>query len=150
MITMAAEVTIDRPAEQVFDYLADLGNLATRQGNVVQATVTTPGPVRVGTEYTQTMRMGPSTVDGRCRITAFEPGRLLCFVLESRMLSCAAQLRLERADGGTRLSSTGTGQLHGPWRLLTPMVQRQVARESEREVARIKADVEGADRVRAQ
>lgn len=142
MITMAAEVTIHRPAEQVFEYLADLANLSQWQGNVVRATVTTPGPVGVGTEYTQTMRMGPATVEGRCRITGFEPGRALEFVLESRMLNCAGQLRVDPVPDGTRLTSTGTGHLRGPWRVLMPMVQAQVKRESVQEVARIKAEVE--------
>jgi uncharacterized protein YndB with AHSA1/START domain len=142
MIKMAAEVTIHRTAEQVFEYLAALANLTKWQGNVVRATVTTPGPVRVGTEYTQTMRMGPATVEGKCRITGFEPGRALGFTLESRMLNCAGELRLDPVPDGTRLTSTGTGHLRGPWRVLTSMVQAQVKRESVQEVARIKADVE--------
>jgi len=146
MITMAAEITIHRPPEQVFEYLADLANLSEWQGNVVRATVTTPGPVRVGTEYTQFMRMGPATVEGRCRITGYEPGRALAFTLESRMLNCAGQLRLDPVAGGTRLTSTGTGHLRGPWRVLTPVVQAQVKRDSAHEVARIKAEVEAAGR----
>ena len=39
------------------------------------------------------------------------------------------------------------GSLRGPWRVLTPMVQAQVERESNPEVARIEADVEAAGRV---
>lgn len=147
MIEMDAEVTVRRPADQVFAYLADLANLPEWQGNVLRATVTTPGPVRVGTEYTQTMRMGPTTVEGTCRITRFEPGRALGFTLESSMLSCAGELGLEPVPGGTRLTSTGTGHLHGLLRVLQPMVQAQVRRESRAEVARIKDAVEAAGRV---
>jgi len=147
MIKMAAEATIHRPADEVFAYLADLTHLSEWQANVLQATVTTPGPVRVGTEYTQTMRMGPATVDGRCRITGFEPGRALAFALASKVLDCVGELRLEPVPDGTRLTSTGTGRLHGPWRVLTPMVQAQVKRESQQEVDRIKAEVEAAGRV---
>jgi uncharacterized protein YndB with AHSA1/START domain len=150
MIKMAAETTVHRPAEEVFAYLTDLTNLPNWQANVVRASVTTPGPVRAGTEYTQTMRMGPATVEGSCRIIRFEPGRALGFNLESRTLSCAGELCLEPVPGGTRLTSTGTGHLHGPLRLLQPMVQAQVTRESRAEVARIKAAVEAAERVDGQ
>ena len=50
MITLAAEATIHRPADEVFAYLADLTPLSEWQANVLQARGTTPGPVRVGTE----------------------------------------------------------------------------------------------------
>jgi len=109
---------------------------------VLRAQVTTPGPIRVGTEYVQTLKMGPTTIEGRCRITQLDPGHVFGFNLASKVLSCTGELRLDPIPGGTRLTSTGSGQLHGVWRVMTPVFQAQVKREAQVEVKRIKTAVE--------
>lgn len=142
MITLAAAVMIDRSADEVFGFLANLDNLTVWQDNVIDVQVTTPGPIRVGTEYVQTLKMGPTTIEGRCRITQLDPGQLFGFNLASKVLDCTGELRLDPVPGGTRLTSTGSGQLHGVWRVMTPVFQAQVKREAQVEVNRIKTAVE--------
>ncbi|HEY8202444.1 MAG TPA: SRPBCC family protein [Actinomycetota bacterium] len=54
MGTFENTVTIERPAEDVFAFLADFENVPTWNYAVAETTKTSPGPVGVGTIYRQT------------------------------------------------------------------------------------------------
>ena len=69
-------VTIDRPTEEVFAFLADFENVP-RWNYAIDATrKATPGPVAVGTTYRQT-RSIPSRSEEGFEVTAFEMDKRL-------------------------------------------------------------------------
>jgi uncharacterized protein YndB with AHSA1/START domain len=59
MASFENTVTISRPVEDVFAFLADFENVPTWNYAIVETTKVSPGPVRVGTTYRQT-RSAPS------------------------------------------------------------------------------------------
>jgi hypothetical protein len=54
METFANTVTIDRPAKEVFEFLADFENVPRWNYAIDRTRKTSPGPVTVGTTYRQT------------------------------------------------------------------------------------------------
>jgi uncharacterized protein YndB with AHSA1/START domain len=72
MGTFENTVTIERPAEDVFAFLADFENLPTWNYAIEETTKTSPGPVGVGTIYRQT-RSTPRTSEEGFEVTGFEP-----------------------------------------------------------------------------
>lgn len=74
------EITIDRPAAEVYDFLADgLNNTAWRSG-VKDIELASGDAGQLGAVYSQTLT-GPRgrPIQGDYRITVAEPGRLLAF-----------------------------------------------------------------------
>ena len=76
METFANTVTIDRPAKEVFAFLADFENVPRWNYAIDKTWKTSPGPVAVGTTYRQT-RSIPSRSEEGFEVTAFELGKRL-------------------------------------------------------------------------
>ena len=136
------EITIDRPAGEVYDYLADgLNNAAWRSG--VQAIALASGdPGQLGAVYSQTLT-GPrgKPIQGDYRITAAEPGRLLAFEVIAGPARPKGQYILNEAGGSTAVRFVLDLKLPGLMRVLDGLV----AKTMEAEVARLR-DLEGGHR----
>jgi uncharacterized membrane protein len=96
------EITIDRPATEVYAFLADgLNNPAWRRG--VQSIALRSGSAgETGAVYGQTLT-GPRgrPVQGDYRITTAEPGRALAFQVIAGPARPEGQYLLTEADGRT-------------------------------------------------
>jgi len=69
-------VTIRRPAEDVFVFLADFENVPSWNHAIQSTTKTSPGPVGVGSTYRQ-IRSEPNEIEEGFEVTVFEPTRRL-------------------------------------------------------------------------
>ena len=63
MQTFENTVTIQRPAEEVFAFLADFENTPMWNYAIEETSKTSPGPVGVGTRYRQTRSVPSRSVD---------------------------------------------------------------------------------------
>jgi len=95
-------VTIERPIEDVFAFLADFENVPTWNRAIEATTKTSPGPVGVGTVYHQ-IRSIPSRSEEDFEVTVFEPVSRLA--IEGRLGPFGARVGyvLEPAGDATRL-----------------------------------------------
>jgi uncharacterized protein YndB with AHSA1/START domain len=72
MASFENSVTIRRPVEVVFAFLADFENVPQWNHAILETTKVSPGPVRVGTTYRQT-RSAPRSSEEAFEVTVFEP-----------------------------------------------------------------------------
>ncbi len=72
MDTFQNTVTIARPADEVFAFLADLRNIPQWNYAIARTVQTSPGPAGVGASYRQT-RTIPRRSEESLQITVFEP-----------------------------------------------------------------------------
>ena len=123
-------VTIDRPARDVFDYLADgTHNSEWRSGVLdIQRTTTITGE---GAAYRQVLAgPGGRRIDGDYRITAFHPPRRLEFLVTAGPARPSGVFELTDSTGqGTVVRFTLDLQPTGFMRLMTPMIAKQMSRE---------------------
>ena len=95
-------VTIRRPAEDVFMFLADFENVPSWNHAIQSTTKTSPGPVGVGSTYRQ-IRSEPSRREEGFEVTVFEPTRRLTIDGEIGPFHARVDYRLEPIEGATRL-----------------------------------------------
>jgi carbon monoxide dehydrogenase subunit G len=88
-------LTIRRPIEEVFAFLADFENVPRWNHAIESTTKTSPGPVGVGSTYRQ-IRLEPSRSEEGFGVTVFEPGSRLA-------IHARVDYRLEPIEGATRL-----------------------------------------------
>jgi carbon monoxide dehydrogenase subunit G len=110
-------VTIDRPARDVFAFLADLENVPKWNYAITETRRTSPGEVGVGSTYEQT-RSIPTPSREALTITEFEPDRHIAVAGTLARFPARLDYRMEERDGRTRLSNTVDLDLTGPLRLL--------------------------------
>ena len=123
-------VTISRPPQDVFDYLADgTHNRDWREGVLeISRTSAGDGP---GATYRQVLAgPGGRRIDGDYRVTVFDPPRRLEFLVTAGPARPNGVFELsEGAAGSTRLRFTLDLEPSGAMKLMAPMITRQMRRE---------------------
>jgi uncharacterized membrane protein len=111
------QVTIGRPAGEVFAFIADgLNGPKWRPGILDIAHVSGSG---VGATYKQGVRgPGGRRVDADYRVTAYEPNARLAFEAIAGPVRPTGEYILEEVDGGTRLTFALQAELGGIRKLL--------------------------------
>ena len=117
MSSFTNTVTIDRPARDVFAFLADLENVPRWNYAITETRKTKSGDVGVGTTYEQT-RSTPAPSREQLTITEFEPDRHITVVGTLARFPARLEYTMEERDGRTRLSNTVDLRLTGAVRLL--------------------------------
>lgn len=118
MIKVSDSIDISSPCSEVFAFVSDLNNLPKWQSEVVQSTVVTPGPVKVGTRFDEVVKVGPWRLPTHCVVTQYEPERLMAFKADSSPIGFVAKVGLEQIKDKTRVTMDGTASLRGFYRLM--------------------------------
>jgi len=104
MQTFQNTVTIARPADEVFAFLADLRNIPAWNYAIERTMQTSPGPAAVGATYRQT-RTIPRHSEETLQITVFEPPSRLTIHGQLGPFQATTSYLLTPATGGTRLTN---------------------------------------------
>lgn len=123
--TFVNELTITRPVDEVFNYLADFENVPRWNYAIVETRPTTPGPVAVGSTYRQT-RSIPSPAEESFEVTRFEPFRALAIRGQLGPFPAVVTYQVSADGVGTRLVNTVELELRGAARLAGRLVTAQV------------------------
>ena len=142
MIGVNDSIMITRPPSQVFAFLLDLNNIPKWQAEVVKSTVITPGPTKVGTRFTEEVKMGPMRTTANCEVTGLVPDKEMAFRATSSSIIYEGQVLVEPAENGSKLTLVGTAQPKGFWRLLQPMMAGEFKKSVKKELVAIKGILE--------
>jgi uncharacterized membrane protein len=138
------EITINRPAADVYAFLADgLNNPAWRSG--VQAIALKSGSAgALGAVYSQTLSgPGGRPLAGDYEITAAEPGRRLAFQVVEGPARPAGEYLLDEGADGTRVRFSLDLQPKGLMKIVGPLISRTMETEVA-QLSRLKAVLEAA------
>ena len=97
-------VTIARPADEVFAFLADFGNIPAWNYAIARTVQTYPGQAGVGATYRQT-RTVPRRSEEGFQVTIFAAPRRLAVKGQIGPFNASSSYLLEPAAGGTRLTN---------------------------------------------
>ena len=142
MITASADITIERPIEDVFAFLTDAANHRRWDSTSIEMVPSEPGPWRRGLEFRELRLIGRRPTEVRSRIAAFEPNQSMD--LESLTgPTFRGHWRLSAAEGRTLLRWTGELELSGFAHLLSPLIQRQFRRTTAASFTKLRNVLEG-------
>ena len=142
MIRLSESIIIMSRPSKVFAFLADLNNIPKWQTEVVKSAVITPGPTKVGTRFTEDVKMGPMRTAANCEVTEFISDKMMAFSAKSPSISYAARVLVEPSDKGAKLTMEGTVQPKGLWKLLQPMMAGEFKTSIKKELTAIKVILE--------
>ena len=147
MVKVEYDVPIRRDPQAVYDYVTDVERIPEwqHQAGVRKVTKATPGPLAVGSRFTMERagQRGVATIDAT--VTALEPGRRFDFTtLDNDGF---------KGDFRTSLNPTGDGtNLHWSvrmeppsllYRLLQPVIAREIRKSAEADFPTLKRKLEG-------
>jgi uncharacterized protein YndB with AHSA1/START domain len=141
-----ATVVIDRPIQQVFDFLADGENDPRFSPRVLEIAKTTDGPPGVGTVYASTVKDAGMKTHREFRLTEFERPTRIRWSETSKNLVVATEggYNLTAAGDGAQLTVFNVLEGHGLGVLLVGLALRAARKDADDFAHRIKAAVEGS------
>jgi hypothetical protein len=143
MIEHAVNLSIGRPATDVFGFLEEVGNAPKWLGRCVELKKTGGAATGVGTKLSYAYKDGSrsGTMDGQ--ITEYQPHERLAFLYSDKMMEVAV---------GFRLSSSGQDTQVDHWvritpknflmKLMSPMIRAATKKQMATDTAKLKALLE--------
>ncbi len=143
MISAAASVFVERPIEEVFAYIAEMGNTQQWQADVTRAEVTSNGPLGVGSTGIFAQKVMGREISNEFEITAYDPPYQLCFKTIAGPVSFEGCQTCEEQNGGTLVTMHMNGEAGGFFKVAEGMLQGQVQKSFERDLNMLKQVLEG-------
>ncbi|MFI5079615.1 MAG: SRPBCC family protein [Streptosporangiales bacterium] len=143
MQTFENTVTIQRPAEEVFAFLADFENIPKWNYAIEETHKTSAGPVGVGTRYRQTRSIPGRSVED-FEVTVFEPARRLAIQGQIGPFQAQISYELEAAAGATRLvNNVELDPSRAALRLVAPLAAPKIKAAVAQNLGKLKLVLEG-------
>jgi uncharacterized protein YndB with AHSA1/START domain len=122
-------VTIERPVQEVWDYLMDSRNDAVWINNVVEVGRGGDLPVADGVEIDETFKFLGVRVPLTLRVTDHRPTAHSAVDVKGGPVAGRGSYDLEPAGEGTRLTMTFEADAHGFFKLTEPVFSRMARRD---------------------
>src|SRR6266540_2070864 len=131
MVRIEGEIVIDRPVEEVFDFVADERNEPRYNPRLRRAEQISAGPIGPGTRFrAETTTLGrpvPMVIE----LTTCERPRRLASETHLSTMDIHGTLTFDPIPGGTRMRWSWELKPRGVFRLLTPIVARMGRRQEQ-------------------
>ncbi|UCC52717.1 MAG: SRPBCC family protein, partial [Anaerolineaceae bacterium] len=113
MTKVEINIHINRPPDQVFAYISNPENNPQWQGGMRKATITSTGPLGVGSTYVQVASFLGRRIESHFEIVEYEPGHLIKGKTISGTFPITFTRSVEPANPGSHVSALITGQPSG-------------------------------------
>ncbi|MEV4512023.1 SRPBCC family protein [Dactylosporangium sp. NPDC049525] len=141
-LRLHAEIVIERPAQVVWDVLADYGNDAAWRRGVTSMVPTPAGPVHVGTTTDEHMRVAGGRYHNLGVVTAVGPGLRFAWRTTSGADADGSRTVTPTAAGACLVHLELNVRLHGAQRLAAPLFRATLRRNLTADVERLRGLVE--------
>jgi uncharacterized protein YndB with AHSA1/START domain len=146
MSPITGSVEISRPAQAVFDYVADLSKHTEWQTGLEKVVVETEGPTRVGTKAVDTRHVTGGPRDIPYEITECDAPRRLAFKVTGGPIRPEGSMTLTSLDNGTRTRVEFEMEFHGHGLgvVLLPIATRDARKHVPGDMAALKQQLESS------
>jgi carbon monoxide dehydrogenase subunit G len=142
--TISQNVTVNRPVEEVWEFISNFENTTRWSRGVLEARQTSGGPLGVGSTLRTVVKAFGRRRTADYLVTEYEPNRAFAFEVTSGPMTSRARFLVEPAGAGTRLTASGEAEATGPYKLLAPILVRTLKRHSQDDLANVKRILEAS------
>ena len=144
MTTINQSVTVNRPLEEVWDFISNFENTTRWSRGVLEARQTSDDPLGIGSTLQTVVKAFGRRRTADYLVTEYEPNHGFAFQVTSGPMTSRARYSVEPAGAGTRLTASGEAEATGLYKLLAPILVRVVERHSQEDLANVKCILEAS------
>ena len=148
MTRIERSIVIDRPIDEVWEFVHDTTKDALWQTTLAESEKLTGGPMRVGTKVREVRRFLGLRIETAWEVTEYEPNRKSAIRAVSGPVPFTGGYRLDPSDAGTKFTVNGELDAHGFFKLAEPVFARITRRELEANLGHLKDLLEAEETVR--
>jgi carbon monoxide dehydrogenase subunit G len=142
MPTITQSVMVNRPVEEVWDFIGSFENTTRWSRGVLEARQTSDGPLGVGSTLQTVVKAFGRRRTADYLVTEYEPNHAFAFEVTSGPMTSRARYSVEPAGAGTRLTASGEAKATGLYKLLAPVLVRTLERHSQDDLTNLKRILE--------
>ena len=131
MARIDGEIVINRPLEEVFDFVADERNEPCYNPRLRHVEQISDGPIGAGTRFRAETRMLGRTVPMLIEFKIYERPRRLGSTTHLSTMDIQGALTFDPIPAGTRMRWSWTVKPRGIFRLFTPLIVRMGQRQEQ-------------------
>lgn len=138
MIKFEKSVLINRPQQEVFDFVTDLSNDPKWQSSIESVKQVSDGPIGVGSTWRYVTKFLGRKNETEIQMTSYDPPR------QSRVKAVSGPIPFENThtfqeqDGGTLLTFTGQAEIGGFFKMAEGLAGKQLEKQMEADAAALK------------
>jgi uncharacterized protein YndB with AHSA1/START domain len=132
MARAEASVVINRPVEEVFEFVTNPKNVLLWHSSTLESEQTSEGPMGVGTTVRSVGQFMGRRMEMTAEVTEYEPNRKIKYKGASGPRSVEASYTFEPVEGGTGISFVGEGETGGFFKRLFGLVDSIFVRMAQR------------------
>ena len=138
MFKVENSIVIDRPLEEVFEFVVNFENRPQWQEGLVEIKQTPPGAVTVGTKETEVRKFLGRKIATTFEVTEFQPNEKMCWQTASGPIQVHATETFEADNGSTKLHFYLEGEAGGFFKLAEGAVGSSAQKTTDSNYARLK------------
>jgi uncharacterized membrane protein len=138
MTSIERSIVIDRPVEDVWEFVHETTNDSLWQTTLAESEQLTDGPLRVGSRVREVRRFLGLRIEATWEVTEYQANLKSAIRAVSGPIPFTGSYRVEPADGATRFTVTGELDAHGFFKLAEPVFARIAQRELEANLGHLK------------
>jgi carbon monoxide dehydrogenase subunit G len=129
MIDFESSVLINRPQQEVFDFLTNPANDAKWQSGTELAEWTSEAPHGVGSTQRSVGKLLGRKIDIAIEVTNWDPPQQMGFKTVGGPLSVEGTIKLESQENGTLLTQSGQGEFGGFFKIAEGLAAKQLQKQ---------------------
>ena len=129
MATFDKSIFINRPQQEVFDFLSNPANNTLWQSSAQSGEWTSEGPVGVGSTQRSVDRFLGRKMETSAVVSIWDPPNEMGLKSVGGPFPFGFTMKLESKENGTQLTVSGTAEFRGFFKLAEGLVARQLRRQ---------------------
>lgn len=131
MIEFSKSFHIERPQQEVFDFMADPANDTKWRDSAVSAEWESEGPIQVGSKVKTVDKLMGREIESTAEVTAYDPPHKFGQKTIGGPMPFEFTVTLEPENSGTRLTMAGQAEVGGFFKLAEGLVGKQLEKQIE-------------------
>ena len=132
------EIAVNRPANEVFEFISNFENNPRWQSGVQEARFTSERPLGVGSTYEQGSKFLGRRIETSFEVIAYEPGVMVKARSTTGSFPITFTRSVEPLEEGAQVTAVIEGDAGGFFKLAEPLLNRMVERQINADYAALK------------
>jgi uncharacterized membrane protein len=138
MIKFEKSILINRPQQEVFDFVTDLSNDSQWQSSIESVEQVSDGPIGVGSTWRYVTKFLGRKNETEIQMTSYEPPHQSSVKAVSGPIPFENTHKFQKQDGGTLLTLIGQAEIGGFFKMAEGLVSKQMEKQMDADGAALK------------
>jgi len=138
MFKFEKSVFINRPQQEVFDFVTNLNNDSKWQSGIESVERTSDGPIGVGSTWGYKLKFMGREIEADIELTSYDPPNQASVKSIGGPVPFENTYTFESKDGGTQMTLNGQAEIGGFFKMAEGLVGKQMEKQMDADGAALK------------